>query len=91
MARSKQSEEEVIKLGKRIVKELKLDKSVNTLGRWMAHYVAELINNAENSTSEDEKSAYRKECCELILKLWINREHIPNISKPLSVLNHSTV
>ena len=82
----KQSEEEIIKLGKKIVNELKLDDSVNTLGRWMAHHVAELIYQAENTQSLEEKKQAQKECCETIIKLWNNREHVPNISQPLSNL-----
>ncbi|MFY7938635.1 MAG: hypothetical protein ACOVOQ_14735 [Flavobacterium sp.] len=78
------SEEEIIKLGKLLVKELKLEKSVNTLSKWMAHYVAELIKKSEETTSVDEKCVYEKECFEVILKLWNNREHIPNIDKPLN-------
>lgn len=80
MEKLKPSEEEIIKLGKRIVEELQLEPSVNTLGRWMSHYVAELIAQAEKSKTK------QKECCELILKLWKNKEHLPNVSTPLSGL-----
>ena len=31
----------VLALGKKLVDELGLDQSVDTLGRWMAHYIAE--------------------------------------------------
>lgn len=84
MGKLKQSEEEVIKLGKRIVKELNLEPSVDTLGKWMAHYVAELIKKTEKSTSKSEKLENQKECFEVILKLWNNRDHLPMASKPLS-------
>jgi hypothetical protein len=42
---------EIINLGKKLVTELKLDNSVNTLGRWMAHYLAELMVAVENEKS----------------------------------------
>lgn len=80
----KPSEEEIIKLGRLLVEELQLKQSANTLGRWMAHYVAELIKKSEEATSVDEKCVYEKECFEVILKLWSNRENIPNIDKPLN-------
>ncbi len=86
MEKLKPSEEEIIKLGKKIVDELQLEPSVNTLGRWMSHYVAELILQVENEKDESDKRAKQKECCEVILKLWKNREHLPNISTPLSGL-----
>lgn len=86
MEKLKLSEEEIIKLGKKLVQELQLEPSVNTLGRWMAHYIAELIKKAEYSEDEKERKAYKKECFKVILKLWKNREHLPNVSKPLGEL-----
>lgn len=86
MAKSKHSEEDIIKLGKKLVQELMSETTTNTLGRWMAHYVAELIQKAEYCTSEAEKKAIQHECCDLILKLWRERDYSPNHSKPLSEL-----
>jgi hypothetical protein len=86
MAKSKHSEEDIIKLGKKLVQELMSETTTNTLGRWMAHYVAELIHKAEHCTSEAEKKAAQRECCDLILKLWRERDYSPNHSKPLSEL-----
>jgi len=84
MGKLKQSEEEIIKLGERIVKELNLEPGVDTLGKWMAHYVAELIKKTEKNSSKSEKKENQKECFEVILKLWNSREHLPMASKPLS-------
>jgi len=83
---SKPSEEEIIKLGKKIVEELQLEPSVNTLGRWMAHYVAELILQAETCKEESDKKAKQKECADVILEIWKNREYLPEISTPLTGL-----
>lgn len=85
MEQSKHSEEEIIKLGKKIVKELDLEYSGNTLARWMAHYIAELIKKSENEKSENEKKLLQKECCDVILKIWSQKDNLP-IRKPLDDL-----
>jgi len=33
--------DDVLKLGKQLIAELGLDQSIDTLSRWMAHYIAE--------------------------------------------------
>lgn len=43
-------------LGKALVKELNLDPGVDTTARWMAHYIAEQIERAENSTGAEKRS-----------------------------------
>ena len=58
----------IIKLGEKIVDELLLSNGVDTLSKWMAHYIAELIEKVKNSEGE-EKEKYEKECFETILKL----------------------
>mgnify|MGYP006402100443 FL=1 len=85
MEQSKHSEEEIIKLGEKIVKELDLEYSVNTLARWMSHYIAELIQNIEDADSESEKKVLKKECCDLILHIWSQKNILP-IRKPLDAL-----
>lgn len=55
-------------MGRAIVEVLGLERSNDTLSRWMAHYIAEQIAKAEH-TSGTEQDA-RKECCwETILEL----------------------
>lgn len=85
MEQSKHSEEEIIKLGKKIVQELDLEYSVNTLARWMSHYIAELIYEVENTKSKEEKKLLQTECCDTILKIWAQKENVP-IRKPLDDL-----
>lgn len=80
------TQSEVINLGKKLVQELELADSVNTLGRWMAHYVAELIIKAEQAQSVEEKKAAERECYEVILKLWANRRDLPEHLQPLASL-----
>lgn len=86
MEKLKPSEEEIIKLGEKIVKELNLNQGVDTLGRWMSHYLSELIVKSESHEDESIRNSTRKECCDLILKLWENKEDVPGISTPTSDL-----
>jgi len=85
MAQLKRSEEEIIKLGEKLVKELDLEYSTNTLARWMSHYLAELIQNIEKSESKKEKKLLQQECCDIILKVWSQKDNLP-IIKPLDNL-----
>lgn len=85
MAQYKHSEEEILKLGKKLVKELDLEYSTNTLARWLAYYLAELIESIDKAGTEQEKKSLKKECCEMILKVWSQKENLP-IRKPLDDL-----
>ncbi len=71
----------MLELGKKMVKELGLDQSVDTLGRWMAHYIAELIQDVENASVE-EKSVKQQACCDVILNLWQHRHILPDGKRP---------
>ncbi len=70
----------VISLGKKIVDEQNLDKTSDTLGRWMVHYIAELIEAAE--ADQDTKSENKTKCFEAILEFWRHRHSWPDGSKP---------
>jgi hypothetical protein len=85
MEQSKHSEEQTIKLGKKLVKELDLEYSTNTLGRWMSHYLAELMLGIDEAKTENEKKLVKRECCEVILQLWSQKENLP-IRNPLDDL-----
>ena len=82
MAKLKQSEENILKLGKKLISELELDDTSNTLARWMAHYIAELMASIEASKSDTEKAKLKKECCNLIIELWQMKDRLP-FEKPL--------
>lgn len=71
-----------LELGKRLVQELELDKSVDTLGRWMAHDLSELIVAAERADASDRVAKDR--CVESILRLWKHRTALPDRSRPLA-------
>jgi hypothetical protein len=72
-------------LGRKLVDELGLEPSVDTLGRWMAHYIADLIAKAE-SAAEEEKSSSKKACFDAILALWKHRAELPNGKRPFEDL-----
>lgn len=70
-------------MGERIVRQFGLSDSVDTLGRWMAHRVAELMDRAERAKTSDEGEAARRECSDLIIKLWERRSYWPH-GQPLA-------
>jgi hypothetical protein len=69
----------VVELGKRLVKDLDLEDSTDTLTRWMAHYVAELISTAEMTGNQADQAA----AFETILKLWERRYSLPEKAQPV--------
>lgn len=71
-----------ITLGQRIVRELGLAESADTLGRWLAHHVAEQMERAAAAPEGEEGEAARRECVDLIVRLWERRYHSP-LSRPL--------
>ena len=71
----------VLALGRKIVDELGLDQSADTLGRWMAHYLAEKMEDAEAATGEAREQKM-SECSDTILKLWAHRSELPNGKRP---------
>jgi hypothetical protein len=74
---SSEIQERAISLGKALVRELELEPGVDTLSRWMAHYVAEQIAIAENATDNAKVEAEQR-CFNTILKLWERRSSLPN-------------
>ena len=78
--------EAVLALGKKLVDELGLSDSVDTLGRWMAHYIAELMEQAERAPTEEQRRAAQQACFETILKLWDHRATALNDARPLASL-----
>lgn len=80
MARSVGSKA-VVALGKKLVAELGLDQSADTLGRWMAHYIAELMQAAETTEPETRPELMDK-CCSAILDLWQHRRVLPDGKRP---------
>lgn len=78
------SPKDVLGLGKHIVNELGMQDEVDTLGRWMAHHVAELINKAENGKTIAERNKAKLITVEVILKIWEHRRCLPHNTYPLA-------
>src|SRR4051812_2064411 len=64
---------DVLALGRKLVEELELGPGVDTLGRWMAHHVAELMLNAEHSADLDDRRANEDRAVDTILRIWDHR------------------
>ncbi len=74
---------DVLELGIHLIRELKLDQH-DTIDRWMAFHVAELIDASENGKTEDEREEARKVAVETILKIWERRSSVPGNAYPLA-------
>lgn len=73
---------DVLALGELLVKELDLEQSVDTLGRWMSHHISELIVEAEKTEGID-KSDIEDRCREAVLALWNHIRVFPRGHRPL--------
>ena len=76
---------DVLDLGCALVNELNLDPGVDTLSRWMAHYIAELIGEAKTAKIEDRPAKLAK-CADAILKLWDHRHQLADGKRPFEDL-----
>ena len=75
---------DVLELGRYLVRELGFEDGVDTLGRWMAHHLAELIDKSETSSTESERLRARKTATETIVKIWEHRRSLPGKAYPLA-------
>lgn len=64
------STESLIELGKKLVEEFKLEDKTDTLSQWMLHYLAELFERYDLSTSPEEKRIVSVDIRDTIFKLW---------------------
>lgn len=74
----------VLELGRHLVRELGLHDGGDTIGRWMAHHLAELIDTAENATTSEERIRAEERATETILKIWEHRTSLPRKAYPLA-------
>lgn len=74
---------ELLRLGTKIVQDLDLSYSVDTLSRWMSHHLAEKMIELESLEGE-EKSRVEKEVVQLIQTLWTNKHSWPSGVTPLN-------
>jgi len=75
-------QEKATELGRQLVQLLGLDPGVDTLSKWMAHYIAEQIVIAETAKPAD-KTAAEQKCYQTILALWEHRASLPPNLRPL--------
>lgn len=68
---------DVVRLGDTIVAELGLTDSNDTLGRWMAHRLAELMHEAESGKSQAKREKARVAATDLVVRLWDHRAGWP--------------
>lgn len=64
------STESLIELGKKLVQEFNLEDRTDTLSQWLLHYLAELFEQYNLSTSPEEKRIAALEIKDTIFKLW---------------------
>jgi len=67
-----------------LVRELGLEDNTDTLGRWLAHHVAELIAEAQNAKTAGSRREAGTRAVEVILKIWEHRDVLPGHSNPLA-------
>lgn len=75
---------DILGLGRYLVRELDFEDGVDTLGRWMAHYLAELIHVAENGATEEIRSKACRDASETIIRIWEHRASLPGKAYPLA-------
>jgi hypothetical protein len=78
---------DVLALGEHLVRELGFKDGVDTLGRWMSHHLAELIDKAKNGKTAAKRTEAGRQATETILQIWEHRRSLPGRSYPLAPLN----
>ncbi len=71
-------------LGHHLTTELGFAESCDTLGKWMSHHLAEVMDCAENEEVPEKKSEYQNQAVELILKIWKHRGSLSGDAYPLA-------
>jgi hypothetical protein len=71
----------VLALGEKLVEELDLKDRGQTLDRWMAHYIAGLIEEAAKAVGS-QRQQKRARCAKAILDLWSHRPQFPDGKRP---------
>ena len=71
----------VLALGKKLVEQLGTEQAADTLSQWMAHYIAEKIEQA-STANNDKRDQKMGECRDAIMKLWTHRNRLPDGLRP---------
>ena len=75
--------ETLTRLGEKILKELEGGTHPETLTRWMAHYLAEKLAEA-NAAQGTERAETQRVCAQEIVHLWEHRLALPIKNRPFS-------
>ncbi len=68
----------MVQIGQHLLRELGLEQSNDTLARWMAHRIAELMERADKGRTAALREGAKSACSDLILRLWEKRAHLPS-------------
>ncbi|MCW5875096.1 MAG: hypothetical protein KIS88_10665 [Anaerolineales bacterium] len=71
-------------MGEYLVRELGFADRGEILGRWMAHLLAEKINEAKLEMSKQKRQSAQNEAVKLISNIWKQRANLPGNAYPLS-------
>ena len=74
----------MLELGRHLVAELKLEDGRNTLGKWLAHHLAELIAETERSQDRKGRKEASDRAVETILRIWDHRANLPGNANPIA-------
>ncbi|WP_146180623.1 hypothetical protein [Limnohabitans curvus] len=74
----------ILALGSHLTDELGFSELNDTLGRWMAHYLAELIDKASNEPDGPIRDAAQAKVASSILAVWAHRSALPGNAYPLA-------
>ena len=76
-----ETQQKLIALGEQLVASLGAAHQLDMLSRWMAHYVAEQIQQAKAATGI-KKARAEKQAFDTILALWAHRSQLPDGLRP---------
>lgn len=71
-------------LGQHLVRELGLSDSTDTLGRWLAHEIAEAMTAVAQASTARQRATARREAIHLITTLWEHRDKLPGRTYPIA-------
>lgn len=76
-----ETQQSIIRLGQKLVREFEESADRDTLSRWIANYLAELILSLD-AAKEDEKVQIQERCFSAILTLWHHRSVYQSNHRP---------
>ena len=71
-------------LGHHLATELGFSDSCDTLGKWMSHHLAEMMDRVEREENAENKEKYQQQTVDLILKIWAHRSSLNGHAYPLA-------